>query len=139
MTDARVSTFDLLALPACCRSAFFDGFTYGRAEGLAEGHRRGYAACDDEITTLQREAARIVHALADAPARDVEADERRAERSRSWWARRRGESAAGMSTRAIAPVVGVSKDTVHRDLSPVSDETPAVDRDTGERRGEATS
>lgn len=32
----------------------------------------------------------------------------------------------GMSTRAIAPVVGASKDTVHRDLAArVSDETPA--------------
>ena len=29
----------------------------------------------------------------------------------------------GMSTRAIAPIVGASKDTVHRDLSTVSDET----------------
>lgn len=31
---------------------------------------------------------------------------------------------SGMSTRAIAPIVGVSKDTVHRDLAPVSNETP---------------
>jgi transposase-like protein len=31
---------------------------------------------------------------------------------------------AGMSTRAIAPILGVSKDTVHRDLARVSDETP---------------
>ena len=32
----------------------------------------------------------------------------------------------GMSTRAIAPIVGASKDTVHRDLATVSGET--VDR-----------
>lgn len=83
--------FDLLTAPACCRSAFFDGFTYGRAEGLAEGHRRGYAACDDEISTLQREAARIVHAMADLDERDRDADERAAERRRVWWSRRRGE------------------------------------------------
>ena len=33
-------------------------------------------------------------------------------------------SAEGMSTRAIAPIVGASKDTVSRDLSGVSHETP---------------
>ena len=30
----------------------------------------------------------------------------------------------GMSTRAIAPIVGASKDTVHRDLTGVANETP---------------
>lgn len=35
-------------------------------------------------------------------------------------------SRTGMSTRAVAAVVGVSKDTVSRDLAGVSDETPAV-------------
>src|SRR5690606_10701095 len=41
--------------------------------------------------------------------------------------------AAGMSTRAIAPVVGVSNKTVSVDLNaPVTEVTPAVDRDTGE-------
>ena len=84
--------FDLLAAPACCRSAFFDGFTYGRAEGLSEGYRRGYDACDQEISTLQAEAARIVHAMAELPERDRAADEERAELRRSWWARRRGEA-----------------------------------------------
>lgn len=34
-------------------------------------------------------------------------------------------SAEGMSTRAIAPIVGSSKDTVQRDIAGVSDETPA--------------
>ncbi len=34
-------------------------------------------------------------------------------------------SGQGMSTRAIAPIVGVSKDTVHRDIAGVSNETPA--------------
>lgn len=84
--------FDLLAAPACCRSAFFDGFTYGRAEGLSEGYRRGYDACDQEISTLQAEAARIVHAMAELPERDRAADEERAEVRRRWWARRRGEA-----------------------------------------------
>ena len=86
-----MADFDLLTAPACCRSAFFDGFTYGRAEGLSEGHRRGYDACDDEISTLQREAARIVHAMANLPERDREADREQAEKRAAWWARRRGE------------------------------------------------
>jgi hypothetical protein len=34
-------------------------------------------------------------------------------------------TAAGMSTRAIAPIVGVSKDTVNRDQAAVSHETPS--------------
>ncbi len=34
--------------------------------------------------------------------------------------------AEGMSTRAIGSALGLSKDTVHRDLAGVSDETPAV-------------
>ena len=87
-----MADFDLLAAPACCRSAFFDGFTHGRAEGLSEGYRRGYDACDQEISTLQAEAARIVHAMAERPERDRAADEERAELRRSWWARRRGEA-----------------------------------------------
>lgn len=42
-------------------------------------------------------------------------------------------TAAGMSTRAIGPVVGVSNKTVSIDLrSPVTEVTPAVDRTTGE-------
>lgn len=38
----------------------------------------------------------------------------------------------GMSTRAIAPIVGAGKDTVHRDLATVSPETvdrPSIDID----------
>lgn len=42
-------------------------------------------------------------------------------------------SGEGMSTRAIAPIVGVAHKTVARDLAPVSDDTPVVvDRETGE-------
>jgi len=83
---------DLVHGPACCIAAFLEGRTYGRAEGLTEGYRRGYDACDQEISTLQAEAARIVHAMAELPERDRAADEERAEVRRSWWARRRGEA-----------------------------------------------
>ena len=40
-------------------------------------------------------------------------------------------TAAGMSTRAIAPVVGVNNATVHRDLSGVADATPEQGHITG--------
>lgn len=84
--------FDLVTAPACCRSAFLEGRMWERVATWPEAYRAGYEACDAEISTLQREAARLVHALAESPPRDVAADERRAERSRSWWARRRGEA-----------------------------------------------
>jgi hypothetical protein len=41
-------------------------------------------------------------------------------------------TAAGMSTRAIAPVVGVNNATVHRDLAHVADATPEPDYVTDE-------
>lgn len=46
-------------------------------------------------------------------------------------------SEAGLSTRAIGPVVGVSKDTVHRDLAGVSSETPAPQTPEPAAGGEA--
>ena len=84
-------SIDLVNGPTCCATAFLEGRMWGRAEGLSEGYRRGYDACDQEISTLQREAARIVHALSEAPERDHAADAQRAEVRRRWWARRRGE------------------------------------------------
>ena len=85
-------SIDLVHGPACCIAAFLEGRTYGRAEGLTEGYRRGYDACDQEISTLQAEAARIVHAMAELPERDCEADAERARLRAAWWARRRGEA-----------------------------------------------
>lgn len=83
--------FDLVNGPACCASAFLEGRLWGRAEGLAEGHRRGWDACDQEIASLQRAAAMVVWSMANLPERDCEADAERARLRAAWWAARRGE------------------------------------------------
>ena len=69
-----------------------DGFLHGRIEGLAEGHAAGYAAANDEIATLQRTAAEVVHSMANLPERDRQADREQAEKRAAWWRRRRGEA-----------------------------------------------
>ncbi len=92
MTPAAVSgpTLDqtpvnLADLSGRERALWMDGFVWGRAGGMADGWHEGYAACDAEIASLQREAARIVHHLAGIPARDREADRQRAERRQARW------------------------------------------------------
>lgn len=72
-------------------SQWLDGHMHGRIEGLSEGFQRGYAAANDEISTLQRAAAEVVHSLADAPVRDAAEDQRQADRRARYWAERRGE------------------------------------------------
>lgn len=70
-----------------CRewTAYLDGRLAGYLEGEAVGYDRGYAACDAEISTLQRQAARVVHAMAQLPERDPEADRAAAERREARW------------------------------------------------------
>lgn len=80
---ARV-VLDLVTADSAVREAFWDGFE----SGYAAGYEAGFAAADDEIGTLQREAARIVHALAGVPQRDADADRRRRERRDRYWAAR---------------------------------------------------
>ena len=84
-------SIDLVHGPACCIAAFLEGRTYGRAEGLTEGYRRGYDACDQEIASLQRAAAMVVWSMANLPERDAGADAERARLRAAWWAARRGE------------------------------------------------
>ena len=43
---------------------FKTGYTSGYLAGESVGYARGYQACDDEITTLQREAHRVVMIMA---------------------------------------------------------------------------
>ena len=57
---------------------FLDGYQ-------AVGYDRGYAACDAELATIQREAARIAHAMAELPERDREADKAAAARREARW------------------------------------------------------
>lgn len=62
------------------------GRIHGREDEQREQREREYAAW--------QQAVRTVHAAAEMPERDYAADERRAERSRQWWAERRGENVA---------------------------------------------
>lgn len=70
-------------------AAWWDGWTFGRAEGIL----RGYELADAEAAARHAEAARVVLANLGVE-RDVEADRRRAEKSRAYWAARRGEGGA---------------------------------------------
>jgi hypothetical protein len=79
---------DLVALSPQEARLWFEGFQWGRIEGRAVGYKAGYAACDNEISTLQHEAARIVHYLAKVPPRDREADGQAAQRRESHWNRK---------------------------------------------------
>lgn len=76
---------NLAALSTRDRALWMDGYQWGRVGGLADGHRKGYAACNDEIATFQREAARIVHRLAEIPERDREADKAWRARQEARW------------------------------------------------------
>ena len=47
---------DPWSMPAELRDAFFAGYHVGRESGFHEGYTAGYAACDAEISRLQRAA-----------------------------------------------------------------------------------
>ncbi len=51
------------------REAYCEGRTDGYFEGETAGFARGYAACDDEISSLQRKASRVVTAMVRLPER----------------------------------------------------------------------
>jgi hypothetical protein len=74
--EATVPPTDLVSLPPAERRLWWDGYTWGRVHGLEDGYQRGYAACDAEIASLQREAARVVHLVAGIPPHQ-DAQERR--------------------------------------------------------------
>ena len=57
-----------------------DGYQWGRTHGLEDGFKQGYQKCDEEISTLQREAARIVHHMAGIEPRDPDVDRANRER-----------------------------------------------------------
>jgi hypothetical protein len=58
---------DLQALTVEKRRIWLDGYQWGRVGGLEDGYTRGYQACDAEIASLQREAARVVNLMAGIP------------------------------------------------------------------------
>lgn len=91
MDDARLTPFDLVHAPARDASLFLDGYAAGWTSGYVSGVHAGRQYERDEAAELWQTAARIVRTAAETPPRDVEADERRAARSRAWWVARRGE------------------------------------------------
>lgn len=52
---------DPWSMPAELRDAFFAGYHVGRESGFHEGYTAGYAACDEEISRLQRAAVKAAH------------------------------------------------------------------------------
>ncbi len=55
---------DLVAMPRSEWSVYLIARQDGFLEGERVGFARGYQACDDEISTLQREAAKVVLRMA---------------------------------------------------------------------------
>lgn len=86
--------FDLLNAPRPEIDAYLAGRVDGYLEGEAVGYSRGWQACDDEISALQRAAHRFAqaaarcepHVVVEARRRDAQVDlaERRAREARSW-------------------------------------------------------
>lgn len=56
--------------------------------GYAAGWEAGWKAADEDLATLQREAAAVVHSLAGIPPRDLEADKAARERRDAHFAER---------------------------------------------------
>jgi hypothetical protein len=70
-------TTDLSRLSIPERRVWLDGYQWGRVCGLEDGFARGYAACDEELSRLQREAHRVVSFLAGIAPWDVAEENRR--------------------------------------------------------------
>lgn len=90
---ARV-VFDLATAPRAVFDAYVAGRHDGHLEGEAVGFRRGWRACDDEISALQRAAHRVARAMSRIEPhaereerrreREVDLAERRAREARPW-------------------------------------------------------
>ncbi len=90
---ARV-VFDLVGAPRAEVNAYLAGRVDGYLDGEAVGYTRGWQACDDEVSALQRAAHRVTQAIArmephaDRVAgiqrRQVDAAQRHDENARPW-------------------------------------------------------
>lgn len=81
---SETTPLDLINLSPRDRYVWDEGYL----SGFCHGHAAGYAACDDEIASLQRAAAEVVHSLAGLKPRDREADRARRERINArWWSK----------------------------------------------------
>lgn len=66
----------------------FVAFSEGYASGYVAGIERGRQLADDEASALWRNAARVVHELANIPERDAVADAEQASKRAAWWVAR---------------------------------------------------
>ena len=78
---SETPALDLINLSPRDRLVWDEGYL----SGFCHGHEAGRRYAEDEIATLQREAARIVHRLAEIPERDREADRAAAARREARW------------------------------------------------------
>lgn len=60
---------------------------HGYLRGFADGIERGRQQMDEELATIQRTAAEVVHRMADLEPRDADADEAAASRREARWPR----------------------------------------------------
>ena len=68
--------------------------TNGEFCAYLSGRCHGYAAAFTELAdAVAPHAVQVVHALANVPPRDRDADRQQAEQRAAWWARRRGAAA----------------------------------------------
>ena len=67
----------LLTAPRADVNTYMLGRQHGYLDGEQVGYDRGWHACDDEISALQRAAANVVHTLARIDPHDVTQDRRR--------------------------------------------------------------
>lgn len=58
---------------------------HGYLRGFADGIQHGRRQMDEELATIQRTAALVVHRMAEIDPRDTEADKRAAERREARW------------------------------------------------------
>lgn len=62
---------DLTTLSPRERRLWLEGYQWGRVSGIEDGYARGWAACDEELARLQREAHRVVMTMAGLDARPL--------------------------------------------------------------------
>ena len=70
-------------MPRRAWESYLDSYMRGYADGIDRGRREA----EEELATIQRSAAEVVHRMADLPARDAQADQAAAVRRNARWSR----------------------------------------------------
>ena len=63
--------------------AYLEAYMRGYADGIDRGRREA----EEELASIQRTAAEVVHHMAELPVRDAQADQTAADRRSSRWSR----------------------------------------------------